>query len=208
MKGRITAVMVGLLLALSANAHAASPFNYNNWFFESDGCSTFTPNTPAPANNTALCLDRTSGSIYVGYSSGWTLFANALTAPGAIGGVTPAAGTFTTLTATTTSVASASTDKALNVSNGGHISNPIGTGTAPTTGTGSVTAGGTDTAAVVTGGTSPVTVTFGTAFAVAPICVCSDVTSNHACSVGTVGTGSFIVTTTSTDTFMYVCIGK
>lgn len=112
------------------------------------------------------------------------------------------AGAFTTSSATLT----ATGDKALNVSNGGHISNPIGTGTPPTSGTGTITAGGTDSAFTCTGGTSPVTVTFGTAFAVAPSCGCSDITSATALKA-VPGTGTVVVTTTGTDSFSCVCVG-
>lgn len=105
--------------------------------------------------------------------------------------------------------ASSTGDKAINASAGGHISNPIGAGTPPTTGTGSVTAGGTDTAMTVTGATSPVTVTFGTAFAVAPVCVCSNrTTAADGCKTSSEGTGSVVVTTASTDSFSLICIGK
>ena len=109
----------------------------------------------------------------------------------------------------TSVTATGSVDKTLNVSNGGHISNPIGTGVAPTTGTGTVVTGGTDTAMRVTGGTSPVTVTFGTAFAVAPVCVCSNgTTAADGCKTSSEGTGSVVVTTAGTDTFSLICVGK
>lgn len=53
--------MVGLLLAVSVNAHA---FNYNNWFFNETNCATYIPNTPAPPTYQAFCLDKTSGAFY------------------------------------------------------------------------------------------------------------------------------------------------
>jgi hypothetical protein len=172
-----------------------------NWTIINNGTSSFTTLTVSGA--------ATFGSIPSPGAIGGTTPAagtfttlNATSAPalGAIGGTTPAAGTFTTLTATS------SADKALNVSNGGHISNPIGTGTPPTSGTGSITAGGTDSAFTCTGGTSPVTVTFGTSFAVAPSCGCSDITSATAIKA-VPGTGTIVVTTTATDSFSCVCIG-
>ena len=163
--------------------------------------------------NMPFCFDLSTHEFY--YWSGTAYVASPggnfdPTAPGPIGGTTPAAVTGTTITATTGFVASAAqTDKALNVSNGGHISNPLGTGTLPTVGTGTVAAGGTDTAMRVTGGTSPVTVTFHTAFAVAPVCVCSNgTTAADGCKTSSEGTGSVVVTTASTDTFSLICIGK
>ena len=222
----LTPALGGLLLLCASSAWAASPFAFQNWFYEADTCSTLTPATPYPSAYTALCLDRTTGVMYVWTGSAWSgLTSVSLTAPGPIGGGTPSTGAFTTLSTTgaitaggavavtgaisaTTSVTGAtgvftgSGDKTVNISNGGHLSNPIGTGAAPTTGTGSVVAGGTDTAMRVTGGTSPVTVTFGTAFAVAPVCVCSNgSTAAHGCATSSEGTTSVVVTTASTDTF-------
>lgn len=206
MKTRIGAVVLGLwmLLAFSPKANAITlPMNFNNWFFISSACSTFTPSTAPPDSNRALCLDSTSGGLYVWGGSSWSALATSLVSPGPIGGTTPSTGAFTTVTVTSTA------DKALNVSAGGHISNPIGAGVAPTTGTGSVVAGGTDTSMRVTGGTSPVTVTFGTAFAVAPVCVCSNgSTAAHGCATSSEGTTSVVVTTASTDTFSLICFGK
>ncbi len=165
-----------------------------------------------------FCFDTATHLFY--YWSGTAFVASPggnfdSTAPGPIGGTTPSTGAFTTvtgttITATTGFVASAAqTDKALNVSNGGHISNPLGSGTLPTVGTGTVAAGGTDTAMRVSGGTSPVTVTFHTAFAVAPVCVCSNgTTAADGCKTSAEGTGSVVVTTAGTDTFSLLCIGK
>lgn len=101
-------------------------------------------------------------------------------------------------------------DEALSVLNGGHITSLIGTGAAPTSGTGSVTAGGTDTAFEVTGGTSPVTVTFGTAYHAKPSCACNDETSAlGACKAVANSNGqTVVVTTTATDSFNAICIGK
>ena len=110
---------------------------------------------------------------------------------------------------TSVTASGAGIDKAINASNGGHISNPLGTGTLPTVGTGTVTAGGTDSAMEITGATSPATVTFHTAFAVAPICGCTnESTAAHGCAVGSTGTTSTIVTTAGTDSFTLICIGK
>jgi hypothetical protein len=116
---------------------------------------------------------------------------------------------YTATPSVTTVTASGTVDKTLNVSNGGHISNPIGTGTPPTAGTGSVTAGSTDSAMTITGATSPVTITFGTAFAVAPVCVCSNVsTAADGCKTSSAATGTIVVTTASTDSFTMICMGK
>lgn len=81
-------------------------------------------------------------------------------------------------------------------------------GTAPTSGTGTVTAGGTDAAMEVTGGTSPVTVTFGRAFTVQPICVCTDETSaTGVCKAVPNSNGAtVVVTTASTDSFNMICL--
>jgi hypothetical protein len=132
----------------------------------------------------------------------------------ATGSVLTSGGTATvpaySATPTVTSVTASSTgDKAINASAGGHISNPIGAGTPPTIGTGSITAGGTDSAFIATGATSPATVTFGTAFAAAPVCVCSNIsTAAHGCAVSSPGTTSIVVTTAGTDSFGVICVGK
>jgi hypothetical protein len=149
------------------------------------------------------CFDwntQSNPGIYYNNGGTWTLVSG-----GGGGGLTP---TFTSVT-TGTLTATGTGDKTVNIANGGHLSNPIGTGTPPTTGTGSVVAGGTDTAMRVTGGTSPVTVTFGTAFAVAPVCVCSNgTTAADGCKTSAEGTTSVVVTTAGTDTFSLECIGK
>jgi hypothetical protein len=59
---KIVTLMVGLLLALSANAHA---FTFNNWFFSESGCSTYTPQTAPPVTGKAFCLDSTTQTMYV-----------------------------------------------------------------------------------------------------------------------------------------------
>ncbi len=66
MKTRITTLVVGMLLAFSVSVSAYTlPSNFQNWFFGATTCSSLTPNTPAPLANQALCLDATSGAIYV-----------------------------------------------------------------------------------------------------------------------------------------------
>ena len=112
------------------------------------------------------------------------------------------------VTGSTSVNASATGDKALNTTNGGHLSSLLGTGTLPTVGTGTVTAGGTDNAMEVIGATSPATVTFHTAFHAAPICVCGDETAAvGACEVAAVA-ATAVVTTTGTDSFTLICVGK
>lgn len=83
-------------------------------------------------------------------------------------------------------------------------------GTAPTSGTGTVTAGGTDSVMEVTGGTSPVTVTFGTAWTIQPICVCTDETSaTGVCkAVPNSNKQTVVVTTASTDSFALICMAS
>ena len=166
---------------------AATPqFHPLNAFTSNQGCTGITA-----FGNAEMCFDSTNNMAPYTLNSSGAFVAQPLTT-----------GALTATTATITS----SADKALNVSNGGHISNPIGSGTAPTSGTGTITAGGTDSAFTCTGGTSPVTVTFGTAFAVAPSCACSDVTSATAVKA-VPSTSTLIVTTTGTDSFSCVCIG-
>ncbi len=98
------------------------------------------------------------------------------------------------------------TDVALMLNNGGHFISDGGT--LPTVGTGTVTAGGTDNAMEVTGATSPATVTFATPFLNKPICTCSDETAAlGACKVVPTATTA-VVTTTGTDSFDLVCVGK
>ena len=131
---------------------------------------------------------------------------------GLSGGTAASAGaaiTPSTVAASGAITTTATGDKVISATNGGHISDPIGSASLPTVGTGTVTAGGTDTAMIVTGATSPVTVTFASAFAVAPVCVCSNIsTAAHGCAVSSPGTGSVVVTTAGTDSFGLICIGK
>ena len=88
----------------------------------------------------------------------------------------------------------------------GHIVN--NGGPLPTVSTGSVSAGGTDNSMEVTGATSPVTATFTNPFLVKPICTCSDETAAlGACKVVPT-TSTAVVTTTGTDSFELICIGK
>lgn len=227
---RILPSLIFAAVVVAAGAHVAQSITTVqdlHAIVSSAGCTGIGTNQ---YGNAQLCYDSSSSMAVYGRDTNgnWAIINNAtntfstltvsgaatfgsITSPGAIGGGTPAAGTFTTLAGTTITgstsvVASASADKALNVSNGGHISNPIGTGTPPTSGTGTITAGGTDNAFTCTGGTSPVTVTFGTAFAAAPSCACSDVTSATAVKA-VPGTTTLVVTTTGTDSFSCVCVG-
>jgi hypothetical protein len=105
---------------------------------------------------------------------------------------------------------SATGDKILVLKNGGHISSLLGTATLPGVSTGTVTAGGTDNAMEVTGATSPATVTFNTAFAAQPICVCGDETAaTGVCKAVPNANGqTVVVTTAATDSFNLICIGK
>ena len=196
MKFKLGGFMVGAVLIFSvAQVHAQQPP------FAQIGGGSKTQKTCNGAQvygNMPWCFDwntQTNPGIWYNNGGTWTLVSG-----GSGSGANPS---FTTVTIT------GSVDKTLNVANGGHISNPIGSGVAPTTGTGTVVAGGTDTAMRVTGGTSPVTVTFGTAFAVAPVCVCSNgSTAAHGCATSAEGTTSVVVTTASTDTFSLICVGK
>jgi hypothetical protein len=240
---RILPSLIFAAVVVAAGAHVAQSITTVqdlHAIVSSAGCTGIGTNQ---YGNAQLCYDSSSSMAVYGRDTNgnWAIINNAtntfstltvsgaatfgsITSPGAIGGTTPAAGTFTTLNATsapalgaiggttpaagtfTTTTVTSSADKALNVSNGGHVSNPIGTGTPPTSGTGTITAGGTDSAFTCTGGTSPVTVTFGTAFAVAPSCGCADITSATALKA-VPGTTTLVVTTTGTDSFSCVCIG-
>jgi len=114
----------------------------------------------------------------------------------------------TGLTSPATFGASGTGINVLDATNGGHIDSLKGTAALPTIGTGSITAGGTDNALEATGATSPATVTFSTGFTNKPICVCGDETSAlGACKVVPTPTTA-VVTTTGTDSFMLICIGK
>jgi hypothetical protein len=162
---------------------------------------TFTLKSTVPAQGDILDFSNGAGQV--------SSLADVATGSVLVSGGVATVPAYSATPSVTTVTASGSIDKTLNVSNGGHISNPIGSGVAPTTGTGTVVAGGTDTAMRVTGGTSPVTVTFGTAFAVAPVCVCSNgTTAADGCKTSAEGTTSVVVTTASTDTFSLVCVGK
>ena len=100
-------------------------------------------------------------------------------------------------------------DAVINAAQGGHISSQLGSGVLPTVSTGTVVAGGTDNAMRVTGATSPATVSFTTNFAKAPVCTCSDETAAlGACKTSSPAVGSVVVTTTGTDSFDLICIGK
>lgn len=192
-------------------------------------------NQVAPCTGPLSLSDSTQGpgAFAFGYSGAWQCAAPTVSlfnpaVPGPIGGTTPGAGTFTTLNATsapalgaiggttpstivgTTITASSTGDEALKTANGGHLSSLLGTGTLPTVGTGTVTAGGTDNAMEVTGGTSPVTVTFNTVFHAKPICTCGDETAAvGACEVVANSNGATaVVTTTATDSFTLLCVGK
>jgi hypothetical protein len=93
----------------------------------------------------------------------------------------------------------------------GHVNSILGTGSPPTTACsgGSITAGGTDnafqeTGATITGGCL---VSFGTAFANAPICACND--NSAADGVRVVATTAGVtISGTSTDSVSCICLGK
>jgi hypothetical protein len=106
-------------------------------------------------------------------------------------------------------VSATTADIALATTNGGHISTLIGAGAIPTIGTGTVTAISTDNAGEATGATSPATVTFHTGFNAKPSCVCNDETAAlGACKVVPNSNGlTMVVTTTGTDSFMWICVG-
>ena len=67
-----------------------------------------------------------------------------------------------------------------------------------------------DSSGLKTGGTSPVTVTFNTVFHAKPICTCGDETAAvGACKVVANSNGATaVVTTTATDSFTLLCVGK
>ena len=207
--------LCGMLLLCSSSAWAASAFNFENFFFKADTCTLLVPATPNPQANTALCLDRTTGALYVWGGSSWSLYTSTnLASPGAIGGTTPAAGTFTTLTGT---VITGTTS--INATTGAPISSDGGT--APTITAGCLTSGGsvagTNNAGTITTGSSAATtctMTFNaaTAFAVAPTCVFTDANASItpvAYSAGAASTTTVVVdfVSASSKKINYVCIG-
>jgi hypothetical protein len=184
---KIFVLVAAALILGTAQARAQQP---TFAMLAPNGCSGATP-----YGNASYCFD----SVTTANPGLWYNNAGVFTSV-ATGGSTPS---FTTVTITGTA------DKTLNIANGGHISDPLGTGTLPTVGTGTVAAGGTDNSMRVTGGTSPVTVTFHTAFAVAPVCVCSNgTTAADGCKTSSEATTGVVVTTASTDTFSLICFGK
>jgi hypothetical protein len=190
MRRGILGLIIAALMFTAATARAQQP---TFAMLGVNGCSGATP-----FGGAQWCFDSdttTNPGVWYNNAGVFTLVSG-----GSGGGANPS---FTTVTITGTG------DKSLNIANGGHISDPLGTGTLPTVGTGTVAAGGTDNSMRVTGGTSPVTVTFHTAFAVAPVCVCSNgTTAADGCKTSAEGTASVVVTTASTDTFSLICFGK
>lgn len=134
-------------------------------------------------------------------------FGNMGSSAGTISGSPTITGNLTVQGAT---ILSGTGDAVLSLTQGGHLTSKLGASSLPTVGTGTVTAGGTDNAMEVTGATSPVTVTFATAFGAKPICTCSDETAAlGACKVVPNSNGqTAVVTTTGTDSFTLICIGK
>jgi hypothetical protein len=215
MKTRAVAFAL-LLIAFAVPANAITlPMNFQNWFFIAAGCSTFVPPTPPPDSDRAVCLDSLTGALYVWGGSSWSIYTSTnLASPGAIGGTTPAAGTFTALTGT---VVTGTTS--INATTGAPISSDGGT--APTITAGCVTTGGsvtgTNNAGTITTGSSAATtctMTFNaaTAFAVAPTCVFTDANASItpvAYSAGAASTTTVVVdfVSASSKKINYVCIG-
>jgi hypothetical protein len=141
---------------------------------------------------------KTNGTTALTITSGQAAtFAGTLTSTGAV-------------TATSTITDNSIADAAVLIANGGHLTSKLGTGAAITSGTGAVTAGSTDNAGECTGGTSPVTITFGVTWGAKPMCACNDITSAlGACKIVPNANGlTAVVTTTGTDSFEWLCVGK
>jgi hypothetical protein len=77
-------------------------------------------------------------------------------------------------------------------------------------GSGALAAGSTDTAGILTAtGTTGCTLTFGTAFTAAPVCVITDTTNNRAGITSvTSNTALTLASLTAADVVAYVCIGQ
>jgi hypothetical protein len=122
--------------------------------------------------------------------------------PPAIGGTTPAAGAFTTLTASA-SLTDSGNLLALRISGTGGSPTLSACGTSPTNSTGSSRVN--DTVTEGTGATG-CTVSF-PAFTNAPNCVVEFTTGIQATTSWTTSTTTLVVTNTSAGTFTYVCLG-
>ncbi len=164
--------------------------------------------TSAGAVGSLLTSGNTSQQVWLADGATGTILTGAgVTTIPAFSATPTISGTLIDQTSVQVSVASA--DLALATTNGGHYNSLKGSASLPTVGTGTVTAGGSDNAMNVTGATSPVTVTFQTAFGASPICVCNDVTSALGACKAVVSSGAaVVVTTTGTDSFNLICIGK
>lgn len=73
MKKYLAALLIALFYSSQAFAYQL-PFDFQNWFFGAGVCTTFVPPTPAPPAYQAMCLESTTGTLYVWNGTTWTTF--------------------------------------------------------------------------------------------------------------------------------------